>query len=578
MRCGLSITPIFVLIIAVPCCRSAESAYHLLKRAEYFADLYNWRAASPLFQKAEPPLRNDGDRRNAIYAHVGVLRLASTAPLMDRSQELANLLSTDRLFLKDKQLRLFALTVKGDVDGEVDQSAARQDWTEVINLAKELGSTKWIYRAEGQLGFADYYDGDLASCQRRVASALIAATKAGDIGAQIFFLSTIAHGYEMQRLLLPLAIDYARKAIALADAYPDTGPPLIANSALIRALADMGNVSQAKQLSQKLLANTNLDYAERVDYLSSAGHVVLAEKNYREAITYFEKAISVAQGCGAFREAGDLQSTLSDIYLSLGNVAKAGELARRAVTTLERSEVIPLLPAKFDSLAQVLIAQKKYSDAHAIYQQAATLQDTLIGRADSLVVKTALITGADQLYAHHFALIADHFNNPDAAYNVVEQGRGRAIVDLLLSRGSASPQAVATERTISKLRLQMRSLHSSDEIKRLREAIFLAEQARAVNSDLTILSTNQFRPIPPRIMQQSLHSSEMLLEYVVAEPNSYALVLTQTSRQIIKLAGKKSIEKMVARVYECGTAESKYQNTSTRSVHRFVASHSPDRQ
>jgi tetratricopeptide (TPR) repeat protein len=183
--------------------------------------------------------------------------------------------------------------------------------------------------------------------QRRVASALIAATKAGDIGAQIFFLSTIAHGYEMQRLLLPLAIDYARKAIALADAYPDTGPPLIANSALIRALADMGNVSQAKQLSQKLLANTNLDYAERVDYLSSAGHVVLAEKNYREAITYFEKAISVAQGCGAFREAGDLQSTLSDIYLSLGNVAKAGELARRAVTTLERSEVIPLLPAKF---------------------------------------------------------------------------------------------------------------------------------------------------------------------------------------------------------------------------------------
>jgi hypothetical protein len=91
-------------------------------------------------------------------------------------------------------------------------------------------------------------------------------------------------------------------------------------------------------------------------------------------------------------------------------------------------------------LAQVLIAQKRYSDAHGIYEPAETLQDTLIGRADSLIAKTALITGADQLYAHHFALLADHFNNTDAAYNVVEQGRGRAIVDLLLSRGSASPQ------------------------------------------------------------------------------------------------------------------------------------------
>jgi hypothetical protein len=186
-----------------------------------------------------------------MYAHVGVLRLTSAAPLTDRSQELADLLSTDRLFLEDKELRLFGLTVKGDVDGDIDQSEARQDWTEVIKLAKELGNTKWIYRAEGQLGFADYYDGDLASCQRKVASALIAATKAGDIGAQIFFLSTIAHGYQMQRLLLPLAIDYAKKAIALADAYPDAGPPLIANSALIRALADIGRVSQAKELSEK---------------------------------------------------------------------------------------------------------------------------------------------------------------------------------------------------------------------------------------------------------------------------------------------------------------------------------------
>jgi CHAT domain-containing protein len=170
----------------------------------------------------------------------------------------------------------------------------------------------------------------------------------------------------------------------------------------------------------------------------------------------------------------------------------------------------------------------------------------LIGKADSLITKTAFITGVDQLYSHHFALVADHFSNLDEAYNVVEQGRGRAIVDLLVSRGGVSPQAVETERIISKLRLKMKSLRSLDEIRRQREAIFLAEEARAVNRDLTILGTKQFRPIPPKEIQLSLDPSESLLEYVVAEPNSCVLVLTSNTQQIIKLAGRKRIEKMVA--------------------------------
>jgi CHAT domain-containing protein len=196
-------------------------------------------------------------------------------------------------------------------------------------------------------------------------------------------------------------------------------------------------------------------------------------------------------------------------------------------------------------LAQILIAEGRYSDADSIYVQAEALQDTLIGKADSLLVKTALITGAGKLYAHHFALIADHFKRPDEAYNVVEQGRGRAIVDLLLSGGAASPQAIETERAISKLRLQIKSLHSPDEIRRKREDIFLAEQARAVNPDLTILSTNQFQPIPLQTVQKSLRPSEMLLEYVLSEPCSYALVLTPTSKQIFTLASRKAIETMV---------------------------------
>jgi hypothetical protein len=87
--------------------RPDESGHRLLQKAEYFADLYNWRAASPLFQKAERILRTSGDQRNVMYAHVGVLRLDSTAPILERSQNLADLLSTDPLFRQDKNIRLY---------------------------------------------------------------------------------------------------------------------------------------------------------------------------------------------------------------------------------------------------------------------------------------------------------------------------------------------------------------------------------------------------------------------------------------------------------------------------------------
>src|SRR5689334_8532722 len=92
----------------------------------------------------------------------------------------------------DKELRMFCLVVKGELDGEIDSAAMRRDWTEVSSLAAELGNAKWRYRAQGQLGFADFYDGDLPGAQKNVAEALIGATTVKDIGGQIFYLSTTA--------------------------------------------------------------------------------------------------------------------------------------------------------------------------------------------------------------------------------------------------------------------------------------------------------------------------------------------------------------------------------------------------
>jgi hypothetical protein len=208
---------------------AGDTADTLLQRALYLANLYNWRAARPYFVKSQQMFEAAGDKRNALYARLGAIRSgADPTPIPELSYRLDQELATNPLLQSDKELRMFCLIVKGDFDGESDTPAMRRDWTEVASLARAQGNTKWEYRAQGQLGFADFHDGDLPSAQRNVAQALIGATKTEDIGGQIFFLSATAYGLAKQAMN-DQAIQYADRAIAIADANPDTGYPMVAH-------------------------------------------------------------------------------------------------------------------------------------------------------------------------------------------------------------------------------------------------------------------------------------------------------------------------------------------------------------
>src|SRR5690348_16481254 len=115
------------------------------------------------------------------------------------------------------------------------------------------GNSKWQYRAQGQLGFADFYDGDLAAAQRRVGAALIAATNAGDVGAQIFYLSATANGLESQQMN-DQAIVYAERGIAIAEANPDAGYPIVARRAKLLAMVQAGRIDGAQTELNTLVA------------------------------------------------------------------------------------------------------------------------------------------------------------------------------------------------------------------------------------------------------------------------------------------------------------------------------------
>jgi hypothetical protein len=384
---------ILVLAILVTASSSAvladDTADTLLQRALYFSDLYNWRAARPYFSKSQQMYEAAGDKRNALYARLGAIRAgAEPAPLIKLSYMLGQELAANPLLQSDKELRMFCLIVKGDFDGESDTPAMRSDWTEVASLAQPLGNTKWQYRAQGQLGFADFYDGDLPGAQRNVAQALIGATKAGDIGGQIFYLSTTAGGLVLQGMNDQANL-YAIRAIAIAEANPDAGYPIIAHQARLSAMVQAGQVTAAQEELKKLFARPEAQASDdQLSELNSMGaQIARSRGDLPGAIAYLSEAVRHSEIAGDRHALPEFQSALSDLHRLTGDLSQAEVLARRAAESAQALGYIPLIPKLLNVLAQIQVSRKEYTEADQTYDRAATIQDVMIGNADSALGK-----------------------------------------------------------------------------------------------------------------------------------------------------------------------------------------------
>src|SRR5258708_22003085 len=111
----------------------------LLKQALHLGDLYNWADAAPMFTEAEQLYAGRGDSRNALYAHLGLIRSTmEQLSLPEVSEELGAELDKNPLLQSDKALRLFCLMVLGDIDGELAAAPMRRDWQAALKLAQVI--------------------------------------------------------------------------------------------------------------------------------------------------------------------------------------------------------------------------------------------------------------------------------------------------------------------------------------------------------------------------------------------------------------------------------------------------------
>src|SRR5438309_11660230 len=278
-----------------------------------------------MFTEAEQLYSARGDNRNALYAHLGRIRSTmEQLTLPEVSQELGAQLDKNPILQSDKQLRLFCLMVLGDIDGEIDAAPMRRDWEAALKLAQGLGDKKLENRASGELGFALFLEGDMASARQKVASALMGAMMLGDIGAQIRYLAAVGHAY-VQLGSYDDALGYFDKALKIAAANPDSGYQFVVNEGRLQAFRGMGKLDAAQELADEIIAQarSKQKHVKETQALITASTVATAKNDETKAVEDLQAAIDLAQKGGFTRLLADAQFYLEDIYRKRGDLPKA---------------------------------------------------------------------------------------------------------------------------------------------------------------------------------------------------------------------------------------------------------------
>ena len=171
----------------------------------------------------------------------------------------------------------------------------------------------------------------------------------------------------------------------------------------------------------------------------------------------------------------------------------------------------------------------------------------MIGNVRSAAGKIGMINAMSSVYAEHFALVADHLNDTAKAFSVLEHARGRVTTELLMSgKPPESPEELEIERQISLLNLELAKAKSAEQVHKIRDKIFLAEEARWVTPASGTWKAQPWQTIPLERIREGLTANQLLLEYVMAQPHSYCLVIGRDFARIVPLAHRETIESSVA--------------------------------
>jgi CHAT domain-containing protein/tetratricopeptide (TPR) repeat protein len=555
--------------------QNAQDPDALLNQAEQLAWQKAWAKAEPLYAEAARLYEARGDRRNALYAEVNQLRgELPRLSVLDVSQRLAVYLD-DPIVQTDDRLRLRCLVIKGETDEDIDPMLAQESWREAEAIAERINEPRWANRARGEIGFMSLLIGDLSSGVIQVTQALTEARQNGDDPSLVRWLTLF--GASFTEIGRPQqAVDYFDQALKVAAGIPDLQFPVMTYLAKADALIQLQQYSQAE-----VLLNDALTAAQRVGSLGYEAEITLKRADMasrrgqtEQAIQLLGTAAGLAHQAGGNQILADIALSLASINRKLGRLDAAERALSEGVAAAREVGGHLMLSRMLAAYADLKSASHEYADAGQLLEEANDILEGVLTKTSSPWVRSRVIGSMDQVFLARLRLEAAVGRSPARAFTIVEEARGRSLLELLLATPFAdvkkTPELRAKEREIASLQAQL--LRATVRAKRqdLLDRIFVAEGELApITTEL--FNRTRTRPrqtLTLRDVQQALRSDEVLLEFTLAEPDSYCIVVTRSTSRLQYLAGKNTLEKritpLLAGVRVDGPAAAEIDDVSTQ--------------
>lgn len=524
--------------------RRNNTADRLRSRADDLSWKNQWLSARPLYASAELLYTKQGRASDALYSHVSqFIPRAETEPATGLLFELNSDLQKPEA--RDPATKLRILEIEGMISTNYDASLARKTWIDVQALAQEQHRYSLAMRARGEQGIAAFLLGDVASAKKLVTRAWLAARLLHDPAAHVRYASAYGAGLvEIQRYNEALgALD---DAIHTAENSDGVAYPTIAVNSKIDALCGLERYSEALALADKALhrlPSGDLD-AHRFQLHTSKGNVYEAMELFDDASVEYGQALVYARRLQYWRgivQTGGLQASADErnghLHAALTAINEALDANTRIPDELYFS------PRNLGIKAKILNRMGHSEQAAELYEKSAHLLDSLFATAPTPNVERQLISEMREVYADYYEMLSVR-GKVAAAFQVIEQARGRVEMEALRDHASTTPHLPSPEeKHVTELNLKLLKADSRVGSEVLARELYEAE----LQLDASIPGGKRSRPpVSLESVQHHLRANELLLEFVMANPASSVLAITNRSVHRYTLASWKTLKPQVS--------------------------------
>jgi CHAT domain-containing protein len=422
-----------------------------------------------------------------------------------------------------------------------DASQARSTWHDVGALAVSLHHYKLATRAEGEQGIAAFILGDTETAKKQVLKAWGLSKVERDPAATVRYASMFGAGlvqiHRYKEALMPL-----NQAIKLAAANPEVAYPTIAVYAKIDALSGLHQYDDALKLANESLARLQgtLYEGQKSQVYISRGSVWREFGNWDAAIVDYEQAVAISRRIVNYRGITDAGGLLAQAYEHVNNLPGALDAINGAI---EANTKIPdelyLVPRNLAIKAEIADKMGHAQEADVLYSKSVALVDGMIQHASTVNVQRQLLAEMSDVYSGYFASLCAQ-KRYDEALQTLERVRGRVETEALEHHANQPVHPTTPEeRELTELNLSLINTDDPGARAAITNAIYTTELRISPSA---LAEETITHPVHLSELQNSLSPKALLIEYVLAEPNSYALTITRDSVVAYRLPSKAIIE------------------------------------